>query len=318
MLNIAKLYAKDIARWLYWGPTRFLVVIIPKSVSYRLFRAIGICVCILRIRETKKIRYWMERVTGEKVSIRQLGDVFVQYYSNSLDTLLYRSLSQKNIDEYVTYKGLEHLNSALEKGKGVILLHPHFGNEEYLMPAMGHKGFTVSQVASRWEPDYTIGKLFALSNHIRKYAWRMRIGTREKLPVDFIYIDEGLRNIYRLLRNNEVLLLALDGREGESWQDVPFLGMTAKISPGPIKIAKTTDASILPTVIVRTGLYQHTVHIGEPIKLSESSENSENNIRIDTIAALQAIEPFIRKYPSQYAKFLLLGVQVFQEEQLNP
>lgn len=85
-----------------------------------------------------------------------------------MDTLLYDELSVENIDQFVRYEGLENLNKGLENGKGVILLHPHFGNEEYLMPAMGHKGFSVSQIASRWEPDYLSGPLFALANRIRR------------------------------------------------------------------------------------------------------------------------------------------------------
>lgn len=125
----------------------------------------------------------------------------------------------------------------------------------------------------------------------------MRIGTREKLPVGFVYIDKGIRDIYRLLKRNEVLLLALDGREGGSWQEVPFLGMTAKISPGPIKIAQSTGALLLPTVIVRTGRYHHTVHIGEPVRISKQSDKSGETVRADTIAVLQAVEPYIKKIP---------------------
>jgi hypothetical protein len=40
----------------------------------------------------------------------------------------------------------------------------------------------------------------------------MRIGYREALPINFIYIDKGVRAAYSALRNNEILLLAGDGR----------------------------------------------------------------------------------------------------------
>jgi lauroyl/myristoyl acyltransferase len=308
---------KDIIRWAYWGPVRILVRIIPKEVSYRLIWFIGFFGYVISKKKKNRLRRWMEQVSGEAVPPGQVIDVFVQYYRNSLDTLLYCNLSPENIDQFIHYEGLDNLAQALREKKGVILLHPHFGNEEYLMPAMGHKGFTVSQIASRWEPDYMPGRFFTLSNRIRRHAWRMRISTRENLPVGFIYIDEGVRNIYRLLRRNEVLLLALDGREGASWQEVPFLGMTAQISPGPMKVARSTGAVVLPTTIVRTGHYNHTVHIGKPIKLSEQLTDTEKAVRTDTITALQAVEPYIKKHPSQYAKFILLDVKLFKEEKLE-
>ena len=302
---------------MYWGPVRILVRIIPRELNYRLIWLVGLCAYFMSRGKADRLRRWMEQVSGKPAPRNQVIDVFVQYYRNLLDTLLYSGLSSKNIDQFIRYKGLDNLNKALQKGKGVILLHPHFGNEECLMPAIGHKGFTVSQIASRWEPDSLPGRLFILSNRIRRHAWRMRIGTRENLPVGFVYIDEGIRNIYRLLRRNEVLLLALDGREGVSWQEVPFLGMTAEISPGPMKIARSTGAAVLPTVIVRTGRYRHTVHIGEPVKLSEQFDNVEEAIRADTITALQAVEPYIKKYPSQYAKFILLDIKLFKKDKVD-
>lgn len=300
---------------MYWGPVRLLVRILPRPLSYRFVWLAGLCAYLMTRRTATLMRHWMENVSGNAVPFRQVLDIYVQNYRNSLDTLLYDKLSPANIAQFVTYEGLNNLTQALSGGKGVILLHPHFGNEECLMPAIGHKGFPVSQIASRWEPEHLPGRLFALSNRIRRHAWQMRIGTRERLPVGFVYIDEGLRNIYRLLRRNEVLLLALDGREGISWQEVPFLGMTAVISPGPMKIARSTGAAVLPAIIMRTGLYQHTVHIGPPVKLTELCREAEAAVRADTIAALQAFEPHIKKYPSQYAKFMLHGVQLFKEEE---
>jgi KDO2-lipid IV(A) lauroyltransferase len=302
---------------MYWGPIRILVKIIPRELSYRLIWFVGLCAYFMSRGKADRLRGWMEQVNEKPVSRSQVIDVFVQYYRSSLDTLLYDALSSENIDQFIRYEGLDNLNKALQEEKGVILLHPHFGNEECLMPAMGHKGFTVSQIASRWEPNFLPGRLLALSNRIRRHAWRMRISTRENLPVGFVYIDEGIRNIYRLLRRNEVLLLALDGREGVSWQEVPFLGMTAEISPGPMKIARSTGAVVLPTVIVRTGRYRHTVHIGQPVKLSEQLDNVEETIRADTITALQAVEPYIKKHPSQYAKFILLDIKLFKEEKVQ-
>lgn len=93
-----------------------------------------------------------------------------------------------------------------------------------------------------------------------------------------------------------------------------FLGMKAEISPGPMKIARSTGATVLPTLITRTGLYNHTVHIGSPINLSEQEDDPATTLREDTLTALKVLEPHIKKYPAQYAKFIILDVTLFNEE----
>ncbi len=315
MSNPVSIYIKDVLRWLYWEPVRRIARVIPRGISYRLAWIIGVLGLLAMPRKAARIRRWLEKATGGAIPLSQVLDVFVQYYRNSLDTLLYCKWSESKIDQFADYEGLDNLRNALADGKGAILLHFHFGNEEALMPAIGHKGFKVSQIASRWEPEYLPGRIFGLSNRIRRHAWQMRIRTREKLPVGFVYIDEGLRNIYRLLARNEVLLLAMDGREGVKWQNLPFLGMTARISPGPMKIARSSGAPVLPTLITRTGLYRHTIRIMEPVKLAENAGNADELLRRDSIAALQAAEPFIRKHPSQYAKFIMMNVNLFKDEE---
>jgi len=309
MPNPAVVYAKDILRWMYWGPVRAIVRLAPRGLSYRLIVLPAAIAMTLMPGRSARIARWISRVKGAPSTRWDVLDTYVQYYRNSLDTLLYSKLGPSNIDRFIKYEGLENLDKALSQGRGAILLHPHFGNEECLMPAMGHKGYRVSQIASRWEPHYLKGAIYALSNRIRRRAWLMRIGTRESLPVGFVYIDEGVRDIYRLLARNEVLLLAMDGREGASWLSVGFLGMQARISPGPMKIARSTGAPVLPVVIIRTGLYAHTVHIMKPI---DQPAGGSDFIESGTRAALAAVEPHIRRHPSQYAKFLLLDVELFE------
>lgn len=306
-MRLLKLYVKEIMRWAYWGPVRLIVRFVPRSLSYRVAGLLGRVACLLSRGRCAAMQGWMATVTDAPVDG---AEAYAQYFRNSIDTLLYGRLSPANIDDEVQYEGLEHLNAALAEGRGALVLYPHFGNEEFLMPALGHKlaGTRVHQIASRWEPEYVKGHPFV--NAIRRHAWQMRIGTRESLPVGFVYIDGSVRDIYRLLKRNEVMLLAIDGREGSRWLEVPYLGRTAKISSGPMRLALSTGAPVLPAVIVRTGLWRHRLVIMP--KLALEAGGGDEAVRAGTIAALKCLEPYIRQYPAQYAKFMMLDIDMFE------
>lgn len=57
------------------------------------------------------------------------------YYSHMLtsikEIILYSLLSKKTLEKRVKIIGIEHLENALSKGKGVLVLTGHFGNWEF-------------------------------------------------------------------------------------------------------------------------------------------------------------------------------------------
>lgn len=314
-MMLFKIYIKEFLRWFYWAPMRMAVGFLPRAITYRLVEKIGRFVALISGGKKGRVAGWIKRTTGlSRLASEQLAvSTFCHYYKNSLDSLLYGKISAKNVDTYTEYEGLEYLDEALEGGKGAIILYPHFGNEEYLMPAIGHKGYTVHQIASRWEPEPLVGSLFWLANKVRQFAFRMRIGVREKLPVGFIYIDRSIRDTFRKLKKNEVVLLAVDGREGKKWLDIEYLGQRAKISTGSMKLAQATGAPVLPCVTFRSGLYTHTLRILPPLELCHT-DDKDQDIYDNTKRALTILEPHMLEHIDQYAKFKLLDVSLFEEE----
>jgi lauroyl/myristoyl acyltransferase len=320
MKTIRKLtiiYIRELLRWFYWGPFRIIVRLLPKRMTYSLMNPAGIFLYLINREKGRQIRNWIESLpvkTVGSVLKKEVSNTFVFYCRNSLDSLLYPTMNTHNISDMVEYKGIENLDIALSKGKGAIVLYPHFGNEEFLMPALGYRGYRVNQVASRWEPTYLMGKEYWLANKIKRYAYKMRIRTRERLPVNFVYIDKGVRDIFRLLSMNEIILLSIDGREGKGWVEVKFLGKKALISTGPMKLALLSGGSpVTPAFIIRKHQYRHTLTFLEPFELKVTGD-MEKDIAFNTERFLSLLEPFIIQYLSQYAKFILFDVKLFGEE----
>ena len=67
---------------------------------------------------------------------------------NELEVLRYPTLNPSNIHDVCDVLGLEHLDLALNKGRGAILMIGHFGANQMIMPALGHRGYPIHQLSA--------------------------------------------------------------------------------------------------------------------------------------------------------------------------
>ncbi len=313
MLRTVKIHAAEAMRLAYWLPLRKLVQVLPLGTSYRMARLAGRVLCRIPGRKRAMVEKGLVFLFGAGYPRDSVRNTFVQYAMNAIDVFLFPSLTREKTAEMVEYLGMEHIEEARKAGKGVILLHAHFGNEEFLMPAIGFAAdCRVNQLASRWEPALDDSPANRLPNLARRYAFRMRIRYRETLPVRFIYIDRGVKGAYSALRNNEILLLAADGREGSNWVEVNFLGRTAIYSEGPMRIALKTGAAVLPVFITRNGDGRHRVTVEEPIALQRSGDG-ELDVRENTQKFVDRLCAHVTRRPCHYMKLFWRDMKYFKE-----
>jgi lauroyl/myristoyl acyltransferase len=300
---------EEIVRWFYWYPWRIIIQFLPLSISYRLAKGAGYGMFLFargkRRRTLQGLTISFPNATPKELN-RITRRTFQNYAMNSIEVFHYPKLNPEKIKTMVQYQGLENLETALLQHRGVILAHGHFGNEEFLMSALGYSGYKLHQIGSRWPPPQLndIGK-YKLINRIRKKAFDKRIGFRERLPVTFHYIDKSLRSAVRVLQQNEVMLFAADGRESDQWLELDFLGQKALFSPGLARFAKLTKAVVLPTFLVRGEDYRHHLIIKKPIEIESKDDGS---IIKEFIGIL---ESYVRRYPEQYAKVYWLTSPFF-------
>jgi lauroyl/myristoyl acyltransferase len=299
----------EIARWCYWYPWRKFIQIIPLSLGYRLAYGAGFSMFFFargkRARTYQGLKSAFPNATAKDLN-RMVQQTFQNYALNSIEVFLYPKLNSEKIKSMVQYQGLDILDTALQQHRGVILAHGHFGNEEFLMPALGYTGYKLHQIGSRWQPPMLNEKGFGkLINRIRKKAFEKRIGYREQLPVTFHYIDKSLRSAVRVLQQNEVMLFAADGRESEQWLELEFLGRKALFSPGLARFARLTQVVVLPVFLVRKRNYQHQLIIEQPIEIE--GKDDETVVK----EFIKILETYIRRYPEQYAKVYWLTAPFF-------
>jgi len=145
-------------------------------------------------------------------------------------------------------------------------------------------------------------------------GYKIKLGYKEALPVKFIYTDKFLRDVIYRLKNNDVIAMAIDGREGSKWVEIEFLGQTALFSTGVMKLINKMQPVVLPTFVIRQRDNTSKLIISNPMTLNYSVD-SEKDIVENTKTFLTLFEKYIRTYPHLYGDAFWLGESFFKNIQ---
>lgn len=213
-----------------------------------------------------------------KASFINLGKTLIEF-------MRFPKLSTENIWREVTVYGREHLNSALEKGKGAIVFLPHFGNWELL-----------SLVYGVLIPNRAKAIAFPLKNvRLNDLIWRYR----QLFSLELIPRKNAVRATLRALKNNDAIGFFADQNAGDQGIFIDFFGKPASTAKGPVSFALKTGASLLFSLDIRQPNDQHHIHISPPIHL-ESSGNFEQDVELYTGHLMKQLEKYIQEYPDQW------------------
>jgi KDO2-lipid IV(A) lauroyltransferase len=225
------------------------------------------------------------------------------YVRNELEVLLFPILNEKNISSYVTCSGLENLEVALSRGKGVMLLFGHFGANQMVMPAIGYRGIKMSQLsapATVWKEKLPERQFSRVEGWVLRTRWEHELS----LPVKHINIFGSLKEAFLTLKRNEVLGVAIDGGGGKKRVPVDFLGRKALFSTGAMEIAQRTGCSVVPVFMVRHKDGHNNMILEPPLDLIGGE--GDERLRINTETFVRRLESYVLKHPDHYLNFLVL------------
>jgi KDO2-lipid IV(A) lauroyltransferase len=191
------------------------------------------------------------------------------------------------IKELVTVDGLEHLETALSKGKGVVAVSAHLGNFSLIGPRLVMEGYPFSLVLRDTKDEMLAKTLRDL---------RSNVGI-ESIPVNprRTCITQSLA----CLKRNGILFLQID--QNASSQDlwVDFFGWKVPTFKGPVVFSMRTGAPLVPMFIIRDSAGHHRLTISEPYTLAKT-DNKEDDILYNTGNLTKLIESYIEQYPAQW------------------
>jgi lauroyl/myristoyl acyltransferase len=126
--------------------------------------------------------------------------------------------------------------------------------------------------------------------------------TQEALGTD-LELSFNLRPYVEALERNESLMILADGRRAHTHHSVRVVGVELIVAPGPVSIARSTGAALLPTFVVddpgRTGLASLRLVIHPPIELQVTDDaRADLEKNLGRFAAVY--EQQIRAYPHNF------------------
>jgi KDO2-lipid IV(A) lauroyltransferase len=206
---------------------------------------------------------------------------------NLAELLRFRRLRGR-LRETVRVLGLEHMDSALARRRGVIAVASHLGSWEMLAAAICERGYPVAVVGRRPHER----ALFELLDELRT-AYGAETIWRES--------DGSAKQILRVLRENRILALLIDQDTHRVPQVVaPFFGRPARTPSGAAVLALRTGAPLVPVFIRRTAT-GHEVEFEPAIDPSGFRGFDGDGAVVEVTAALnRVIERRIRERPEEW------------------
>ncbi len=295
----------DLARWAFWVPFRNLLdPSRPRPIRHlhALWRAQYLAAGGGRKLMVDEYRRCFGDAYDDRGYEHLVADAYRSAWRVHLEELLLGKVDEQSVGEFMELRGVENLEEALSHGKGVVWLYPHAGAVMLMMAALVYRGFPYTQYAARGLPPADVAKdhpeLLA-SNSLRERVRAVREANEDKLPANFVTLDQTARVLYRRLAANELVGIAYDGRIGTKWVPTDYLGRTALLSPGPYRLACSTGATVVPA-FCRTPVDGPAIcEIGTPIR----PEKRDWQGLMAQVLAVQ--EAWIRRWPAEYGIWML-------------
>lgn len=131
----------------------------------------------------------------------------------------------------VKWTGRQKLDRAVTRGKGVLLLAPHFGDERSLHILLGMAGYDIHVMTSRYLD-------------LPAFAAESRLAPGRKWNT-LHFPDENPRWMYRTLQQNGIIHYASTAYGGSGGTWITNFGLPVLVPSAPWKLQKRTGCSVL-------------------------------------------------------------------------
>jgi KDO2-lipid IV(A) lauroyltransferase len=271
-----------------------LACTLPEHVGRSCAGAIGLLAAKAAGTQKKQLIETIDRVyhrfgkTPPRPMEQIVDQLYVHFALNAYEMLRAPIYSSPMLEKTFEFEGWEHVDEALQRKKGLILVVPHIGNWELLGAAIAFRGYKLhSFYMAQKEND-----LGALLDHLRGH-FRIRLHDRDRAGIG------GLK----ALKSGEVLGMIADQDGGNLAIYGDFLRHWVSIPAGPANWSLKTGAPIIPLYSLRIGrTARYRAKFFPPLPEEHGSDHEERMIQ-RTRRILDWMEPIILEHPHQYLWF---------------
>jgi lauroyl/myristoyl acyltransferase len=266
----------------------FLVRFVPPRLAYWLCSVIGGAIFMLnpQVRDAVldnlgHVLPAASRRYRRKVARKIIRNAVKNYY----DVVRLPRMSVDDLERTIDARGMENLDAALAQGKGAIVVGAHLGNFSVVAQIGAARGYKISIIAEDIKPP----KLYDYVNKMRG-----RFGLK------LIKLHSAqVRTIYHLLRNNEVLALALDRDVTGDGIPTMFFDALTPIPPGAVTLALRTGATVLTGRVERLPDNTSVILLDKPLEMVYTGDR-DLDLKVNMRRVLARLEEYILHNPTQW------------------
>jgi KDO2-lipid IV(A) lauroyltransferase len=279
-----------------------MVRVVPHRVAYRIGDLAADVATRTQSQRFDGLRSNLRRVldgaderTIEKVVRRNVRNLLRTW----IDVLEMRHKAELMVSR-LDITGYENLEKARSRGRGAIVVSLHLGSWEHGIAAYNHRYGSMALLAEALSPP----ELFE-----RITRARSALGV-QVIPVDLAGMRDGdprtarllgasaLREVYRVLRDNGCVAMAMDRDIAGNGEPMEFFGAPAPIPIGVVEVGIRTGAALVPVVLFRKG---HRVDARVYPEITyDAAAPRQAEVRRVAEQALRLFEKTIRDHPDQW------------------
>jgi lauroyl/myristoyl acyltransferase len=217
--------------------------------------------------------------TQDKALLRQF---WTEHQRRFLDLFLIPDLSTKSVEKLVRIENRNELDRVNALGKGVILPVPHMGNVRLHHVALALYGYQVSVVSGDWgmEPEYVRRSKLEAESRIHQVG----------------FLSQGSRWMAEALQQGRLLQIASTAEASSQGVWVKLLGRDLYLPTGWMRLARLTEAPVLPTVNYRLRDGRYCLQVLDELPMIWTDDRqldlSRNGQRL-----MEVFEPWYRDKP---------------------
>jgi len=233
----------------------------------------------------KNLKFTLGQIKNKKQIEKIAMETFENIGKNAIDVARFRKLSPAQVDRIIRAEGIEHLDLACKKGKGVIGLTGHIGNFELLAAYLSLKGYKLS-VIGREAYDPRLNRLL--------------VKNRQSVGLENISSSDDLKEIIKVLKGKRILgVLADQDSSRVKGAFVNFFGKLARTPTGPAVLHLKLGSPLVPMFILRNENEKYKIMVKPELKFQPRGDKNKD---IADLAQkyTEVLEEIIRQYPSQW------------------
>ena len=264
-----------------------IATIVPAHIA-RLGRLLGRCVYVLDGPHRRIVRRNLEfahpRWSREKITRISRG-VFQNLGTTFLEICQLATMSRQDLLSRVEVEGAEHLEAALERKKGVIVVGAHLGNWEMGLQCV---------CCLLQQPILGVAKKIRLESLNRQVH---RIRTRFGIKV--IYKKGALPEMRGILRQGGVLALLVDQSRRSEGVEVTFFGQRVTATPAVAFLSLRCQSPVLPMFCIRQPDGRLFLEVKAPLEMKRTGD-LRADVQTNTQLITDVVEQAVRRYPDQW------------------